>query len=89
MDLVDMEAAREGPVDEALVAPEDEDPAAPDLAAPGRRWVGLTGLPWVAECITARLWGIGPHRPDPLWVAAGIARPGTAAAAVACCLLLA
>lgn len=81
MDLVDMEAAREGPEDtEGLVAPADVAPAAPDLAA-----LEAPGLPWVAVCTTARRWGIGPHRPDPRWVAAGIARPGTAAAAAACC----
>lgn len=74
MDLVDMEAAREDPEDtEGLVAPV------------GTAALEAPGLPWVAVCTTARRWGIGPHRPDPRWVAAGIARPGTVAAAAACC----
>lgn len=75
MDLVDMAVALVADT-EGLVAP-----AAPDLVAPARLWA--------AVCTIAPLWGIGPHPPDPRWVAAGIARPGTPAAAAACCPSLA
>lgn len=82
MDLVDMAVAPVADTEDTvgLVAPA-EAPAAPDLAAPARLWA--------AVCTIAPRWCIGPHPPDPRWVAAGTARPGTPAAAAACCLSLA